>query len=220
MPPLLGWWVAYALLHALVGVGHRASADNLTSLHHALKEALLTEDNLFHLQYLLFPPKGVTNDVFQIVICHEDFQVLDIEYLSEGAFINNSDSDHYERNYSCSLNEYSRCAGEGLADVFVVSSQSKYSLISYIIISLSRTIRIADEVFFELLTHLLGPSTIVNAQQSRNYYSPIPTTNISLVVKKLQNNPEESDLENVLSLLLSWVRFFVVLHVSVYECFC
>ncbi len=208
MPPLLGWWVAYALLHALVGVGHSESADNLTSLHHALKEALLTEDNLFHLQYLLFPPEGTTNGVFRIVICKEDFQVLDIEYLSDGAFINNSDSDHYERNYNCSHYEYP-CAGEGLADVFVVSSQSKYSLISYIITSLSGTIRNADEAFFELLTHLLGPSTVVNAQQSRNYYSPIPTANITMVVKKLQNNPEESDLENVLSLLLSWVRFFV-----------
>ncbi len=211
MPPLLGWWVAYALLHALIGVGHRASADNLTSLHHALKEALLTEDNLFHLQYLLFPPEGTTNGVFRIVICKEDFQVLDFEYLSDGAFINNSDSDDYERNYICAYYGYP-C--EGSADVFVVSSHSKYSLISYIITSLSETIRIADEAFFELLTHLLGPSTIVNAQQSRNYYSPIPTTNITMIVKKLQNNPEESDLENVLSLLLSWVRFFVVLHVA------
>ncbi len=90
-------------------------------------------------------------------------------------------------------------------------------LISYIM-SLSDTIRFADEAFFELLTHFIGPSTIVNAQQSRNYYSPTRTTNISLVVKKMQNNPEESDLEYVLSLLLSWVRLFV--RVSVYECLC
>ncbi len=206
MPPLLGWWVAYSLLHALVGVGHRASADNLTSLHQALKEALLTEDNLYHLQYLLFPPEGTTTSVFRIVICKEDFQVLNIEYLSDGAFINNSDSDHYERKYYCAHYEY-LCAGEGLADVFVVS-QSKHSLISYIM-SLTYAIRLADEAFFELLTHFLGPSTIANVNQLLPDPYSIPTTNISLVVKKLQNNPMESELDSVLSLLLSWVRFFV-----------
>ncbi len=199
-------------------MGWCVGADNLTTLYEALEEALLTKNNLFYLQRLLFPPHSTTNNLFRILICNQDFQVLDIEYLSDGAFINDSNSNHYERNSTCV--EY-RYPCEGGADAFIVSSSySKYSLISYIM-QLSDIIRNVDEAFFELFTHLLGPSLFVNDDQLLyGHYSKIPTTNISLVVKTLLNNPHESDLESVLSLLLSWVRFCVCSMCMIYVCVC
>ena len=90
-------------LHRIVGQG----IDK--DLYNALHKALTTDDNLYKLQYLFYPPTAVQESSVQFAICNSKFTVKKIGYNENdpSAFYYDNNYDYYIRsNQTSSCGNY------------------------------------------------------------------------------------------------------------------
>ena len=171
-------------------------------LYNALHKALITDDNLYTLQSLFYPPTAVQESSVQLVIRNSEFIVKKIEYNSDymSAFYYDNNYDYYIRsNYSSSggNNPYT-CNND--FDLIEISAPENTQFLDRYLKKILPVTHALDISFFKLLFTLINDPSLRTVDEYDTKF------NIKLSVDYLINMPTEYELITNLEAVLTWVR--------------
>ena len=163
-----------------------ARASEESELYEALKKAMLSKENLYALQDVLYPSDSLHTPDLTITIEYKNITIKEKGNSSCLAF---------------SFDLHCECYKRADEKVVVKTSGDTNVLQSYILFFME-TLRLADITFFKLLSSLTS---------NANAYFNLPQiVQLNFYVENLTTNPKEIMYRKVLQSLFKWVRYHLL----------
>ena len=163
-----------------------ARASEESELYEALKEAMLSKENLYALQDFLYPSDSLLTPDLNIIIEYKNITIKEKGNSSCLAFSFDLDCECYKR----------------ADETVVVKTSGDTNVLQSYILFFMETLRLADITFFKLLSSLTN---------NANAYFNFPrTVQLNFYVENLTTNPKEIIYRKVLQSLLKWVRYHLL----------